>query len=37
MGEAMGTPVQREAAVGRWAASDPEAPPETGRCYRQIL
>jgi hypothetical protein len=23
--------------VGRWAASDPEAPPETGRCYRQIL
>jgi hypothetical protein len=33
----MCTPVQREAAVGRWAASDPEAPPETGRCYRQIL
>ena len=23
--------------MGRWAASDPEAPPETGRCYRQIL
>jgi hypothetical protein len=37
MGEAMCTPVQREAAVGRWAASDPQAPPETGRCYRQIL
>jgi hypothetical protein len=37
MGEAMCTPVQREAVVGRWAASDPEAPPETGRCYRQIL
>jgi hypothetical protein len=37
MGEAMGTPVQREAAVGMWAASDPEAPPETWRCYRQIL
>ena len=37
MGEAMGTPVQREAAVGRWAASDPEAPPETWRSYRQIL
>ena len=30
MGEAMCTPVQME-------ASDPEAPPETGRCYRQIL
>jgi hypothetical protein len=37
MGEAMGTPVQREAAVGMWAASDPEAPPETWRSYRQIL
>ena len=37
MGEPMCTPVPREAAVGRWAASDPEAPPETWRCYRQIL
>ena len=37
MGEAMCTPVPREAAVGRWAASDPEAPPETWRSYRQIL
>src|SRR5215472_1565052 len=37
MGAAMCTPVQREAAVGRWAGCDPEAPPETGRCYRQIL
>ena len=23
--------------MGRWAGCDPEAPPETGRCYRQIL
>jgi hypothetical protein len=37
MGEPMCTPVPREAAVGRWAASDPEAPPETWRSYRQIL
>jgi len=37
MGEAMGTPVQIEAVLGVWTASDPEAPPETWRCYRQIL
>jgi len=37
MGEAMGTPVQMEAVVGMLAASDPEAPPETWRSYRQIL
>ena len=37
MGEAVGTPVPMQAAVGMWAASDPEAPPETWRCYRQIL
>ena len=37
MGEAMCTPVQMEAAVGMLAASDPEAPPETWRSYRQIL
>ena len=33
----MGTPVPMQAAVGMWAASDPEAPPETWRSYRQIL
>ena len=37
MGEAMCTPVQMEAVVGMLAASDPEAPPETWRSYRQIL
>jgi len=37
MGEAMCTLVQREAAVEMLAASDPEAPPETWRSYRQIL
>jgi len=33
----MCTLVQREAAVEMLAASDPEAPPETWRSYRQIL
>ena len=37
MGEAMCTPVQMEAVVGMLAASDPKAPPETWRSYRQIL
>ena len=37
MGEAMCTPVQREAVLGVWTACDPDAPPETWRCYRQIL
>ena len=37
MGEAMCTPVRMEAVVGMMAASDPEAPPETWRSYRQIL
>ena len=37
MGEAMCTPVQMVAVVGMLAASDPEAPPETWRSYRQIL
>lgn len=33
----MCTPVRMEAVVGMLAASDPEAPPETWRSYRQIL
>ena len=33
----MCTPVQMEAVLGMLAASDPEAPPETWRSYRQIL
>jgi hypothetical protein len=37
MGEAMCTPLQMEAVLGMLAASDPEAPPETWRSYRQIL
>ena len=37
MGEAMCTPVQMEAVLGMLAASDPEAPPETWRSYREIL
>ena len=37
MGEAMCTPVQMEAVLGMLAVSDPEAPPETSRSYRQIL
>jgi len=37
MGEAMCTPVQMEAVVGMLAASDPEAPPETWRSYRELL
>src|SRR6516164_407424 len=37
MGEAMCTPVQMEAVLGVLAASDPEAPPETWRSYREML
>jgi hypothetical protein len=37
MGEPMCTPVQMEAVLGMLTASDPEAPPETWRSYRQIL
>jgi hypothetical protein len=37
MGEAMCTPVPMEAVLGVWTASDPDAPPETWRSYRQIL
>ena len=37
MGEAMCTPVQMEAVLGMLAVSDPEAPPETWRSYREIL
>jgi hypothetical protein len=37
MGEAMCTPVQMEAVLGMLAASDPEAPPETWRSYRELL
>ena len=37
MGEAMCTPVRMEAVLGMLAASDPEAPPETWRSYRQVL
>ena len=37
MGGAMCTPTQVEAVLGMLAASDPEAPPETWRSYRQIL
>ena len=37
MGEAMCTPVQMEAVLGMLAASHPEAPPETWRCYREML
>jgi hypothetical protein len=37
MGEAMCTPVQMEAVLAMLAASDPEAPRETWRSYRQIL
>ena len=37
IGEAMCTPVQMEAVLGMLTASDPEAPPETWRSYRQIL
>ena len=37
MGEAMCTPVQMEAVLGMLAASNPEAPPETWRCYREML
>ena len=37
MGEAMCTPVQMEAVLEMLATSDPEAPPETWRSYRQIL
>ena len=33
----MCTPVQMEAVLGMLAASDPEAPPETWRSYREIL
>ena len=36
-GEAMCTPVQMEAVLGVLAASNPEAPPETWRCYREML
>ena len=37
MGEAMCTPVQMEAVLNVLAASDPAAPPETWRSYREIL
>jgi len=37
MGEAMCTPVQMEAVLGMLAASNPEAPPETWRSYREML
>ena len=37
MGEAMCRPVQMEAVLGMLAASNPEAPPETWRCYREML
>jgi hypothetical protein len=37
MGEAMCTPVQMEAVLNVLAASDPAAPPETQRSYREIL
>ena len=37
MGEAMCTPVQMEAVLGMLAASNPEAPPETWRSYRELL
>jgi len=37
MGEVMCTPVQMEAVLGMLAASDPDAPPEAWRSYRQIL
>jgi len=37
MGEAMCTPVQMEAVLGMLAASNPEAPPETRRSYREML
>ena len=33
----MCTSVQMEAVLGMLATSDPEAPPETWRSYRQIL
>ena len=33
----MCTPVQMEAVLEMLAASDPDAPPETWRSYRQIL
>ena len=33
----MCTPVQREAVLGMLATSNPEAPPETWRCYREML
>ena len=37
MGEAMCTPVQMEAVLRILVASDPAAPPETRRSYREIL
>jgi hypothetical protein len=37
MGEAMCTPVQMEAVLRMLVASDPAAPPETQRSYREIL